>query len=388
MKALRWYDSRKVRVEEVPEPRIEDPKDAIVKVTSTSICGSDIHLYDGFVNTLEKGDILGHEFMGEVVEIGAEVRKLRVGDRVVCSFTISCGECEYCRKGYFSLCHVSNPNAGMQEKFLGGHTAAIYGYSHMFGGLSGGQAEFVRVPFADMGALKVASHLKDEQVLFLSDIFPTGYMAAENCMLQGGETVAVWGCGPVGQFAIRSAFMLGAARVIAIDQVPERLAMARAAGADTLNFDEVKVHEVLMEMTRGHGPDACIDAVGMEAHEGGFIGRYDKIKQLLRLETDRPFALRQAIMACRKGGVLSVIGAYAGLADKIPIGAMFNKSLTVRNGQCNVQKYWAGLLAKIESGAIDPSFIVTHHMHLDDAAAGYEAFTEKKDGCIKIILNP
>jgi len=388
MKALRWYDSKKVRVEDAPDPRIEHPKDAIVKVTSTAICGSDIHLYDGFVNTLEKGDILGHEFMGEIVEAGPEVRSLKPGDRVVCSFTISCGECEYCRKGYFSLCHVSNPNARMQETFLGGHTAAIYGYSHMFGGFSGGQAEFVRVPFADQGALKVPSHLKDEQVLFLSDIFPTGFMAAENCMLQGGETVAIWGCGPVGQFAIRSALMLGARRVIAIDRLPERLAMAKAAGAEVLNFETDKIHDALMEMTRGHGPDACIDAVGMEAHEGGLIGTYDKVKQVMRVETDRPFALRQAIMACRKGGVLSVIGAYGGLADKIPLGAMFNKALTVRNGQCNVQKYWQGLLEKVVTGAIDPAFVITHRLRLSEAAEGYETFTEKKDGCIKIVLKP
>ncbi len=388
MKALRWYDSKKVRVEDAPDPRIEHPKDAIVKITSTAICGSDIHLYDGFVTTLEKGDILGHEFMGEIVETGPEVRTLKAGDRVVCSFTISCGECEYCRKGSYSLCHVSNPNASMQEKFLGGHTAGIYGYSHMFGGFSGGQAEFVRVPFADQGALKVPSTLVDEQVLILSDIFPTGFMAADNCMLRGGETVAVWGCGPVGQFAIRSAFMLGAARVIAIDRLPERLAMAKAAGAETLSFETDKIHDALMEKTRGHGPDACIDAVGMEAHEGGLIGKYDKAKQIMRMETDRPFALRQAIMACRKGGVLSVIGAYAGLADKIPIGAMFNKALTVRNGQCDVQRYWQRLLEKVESGAIDPTFVITHRLPLAEAANGYETFTEKKDGCVKIVLKP
>ncbi len=388
MKALRWYDSRKVRVEDAPDPRIQDPKDAIVKITSTAICGSDIHLYDGFVATLEKGDILGHEFMGEVMEIGSEVRTLKVGDRVVCSFTISCGKCEYCRRGEFSLCHVSNPNARMQEKFLGNHTAGIYGYSHMFGGFAGGQAEYARVPYADHGTLKVSSALTDDQVLFLSDIFPTGFMAAENCMLKGGETVAVWGCGPVGQFSIRSAFMLGAQRVIAIDRLPERLEMARQAGAETLDFGEAKIHDALMEMTRGHGPDACIDAVGMEAHEGGVIGKYDKVKQIMRVETDRPFAFRQAIMACRKGGVVSVIGAYAGLADKIPLGAMFNKALTVRNGQCHVQKYWKGLLEKVEAGSIDPSFVITHPTPLAEAAEAYETFTEKKDGCIKVVLKP
>src|SRR5690606_20741380 len=288
MKALRWYDSRDVRVEDAPDPEIRDPRDVILKVTATTICGSDLHLYDGFVPTLEKGDILGHEFMGEVVEIGAQIRKVKVGDRVVASFPISCGECDYCRKGYFSLCHVSNPNKDMQHKFLGNHTAAIYGYSHMFGGVPGGQAEYVRVPYADVGTLKIPSTIPDEKALFLSDILPTGYNAAENCALRGGETVAVWGCGPVGQFSIRSAFLMGAQRVIAIDHVPYRLEQARAAGAETLNFDDIKVHDALMEMTRGHGPDACIDAVGMEAHEGGFIGMYDKVKQLMRLETDRP----------------------------------------------------------------------------------------------------
>ncbi|MDB5103622.1 MAG: Alcohol dehydrogenase GroES domain protein [Fibrobacteres bacterium] len=388
MKALRWYDSRDVRMEDAPDPRISDPKDAILRVTSTSICGSDLHLYDGFVATLEKGDILGHEFMGEVMEVGAAVKSVRPGDRVVVAFPVSCGECVYCQKGQFSLCHNSNPNKDLQHKFLGNHTAAIYGYSHMFGGLPGGQAQFVRVPYADIGMLKVPSALPDEKVLFLSDIFPTGYNAAENCDLKGGETVAVWGCGPVGQFSIRSAFLLGAERVIAIDHVPERLEMAKKAGAITLNFDEVKVHDQLMEMTRGHGPDACIDAVGMEAHEGGFIGMYDKIKQVARLQTDRPFVLRQAIMACRKGGVVSVMGAYGGFGDKIPLGAMFNKALTIRQCQAHVQKYWHKLLDMVESGAIDPSFVVSHRMPLSETVEGYKMFLEKRDGCTKIVLKP
>jgi threonine dehydrogenase-like Zn-dependent dehydrogenase len=388
MKALRWYDSRDVRVEDVSEPRIEDPKDALVKVTSTTICGSDLHLYNGFVATLEKGDILGHEFMGEVMEVGSAVQNLKAGDRVVCAFPIACGECAYCRAGNFSLCHNSNPNKDLQHKFFGNHTAAIYGYSHMFGGISGGQAEFVRVPYADVGALPIPPELPDEKVLFLSDIFPTGYMAADNCGLRGGETVAVWGCGPVGQFCIRSAFMLGAERVIAIDHVPHRLTMARAGGAEIVNFDEVKVHDALLEMTRGHGPHACIDAVGMEAHEGGFIGMYDKVKQVMRLETDRPFVLRQAIMACRKGGVLSVIGAYGGLGDKIPLGAMFNKAISIRQGQAHVQKYWRMLLEKIAMGEIDPSFVITHRMPLAKAVEGYKTFLEKQDGCMKVILNP
>jgi threonine dehydrogenase-like Zn-dependent dehydrogenase len=388
MKALRWYDSRDVRVEDAPDPGLQDPKDALIRITSTTICGSDLHLYDGFVATLEKGDILGHEFMGEVMEVGSAVKNLRPGDRVVASFPISCGECVYCRKGQFSLCHNSNPKKELQHKFLGNHTAAIYGYSHMFGGIAGGQAEFVRVPYADVGTLKIPSHLPDEKVLFLSDIFPTGYQAALNCELKGGETVAIWGSGPVGQFAIRSAFLLGAERVIAIDHVPERLERARAAGAKTLNFDEVKVHDALMELTRGHGPDACIDAVGMEAHEGGFIGMYDKVKQLMRVETDRPFALRQAIMACRKGGVLSIIGAYGGLGDKIPLGAMFNKALNIHECQAHVQAHWQKLLDLIEAGAIDPSFVISHRMPLAEAAEAYRMFLEKRDGCMKILLKP
>ena len=388
MKALRWYDSRDVRVEEVPEPRIQDPRDAIVKITATTICGSDLHLYDGFVPTLQKGDILGHEFMGEVIAVGSALTDLRVGDRVVAAFPIACGQCEYCRKGEFSLCHASNPNWNMQDKFLGNHTAAIYGYSHMFGGIPGGQAELARVPFADVGLLKVPASLPDEKVLFLSDVVPTGWQAAYNCGLQGGETVAVWGAGPVGQFAIRSAFLQGAGRVIAIDHVPERLALAEKAGAVPLNFDEAKVHDVLMEMTRGHGPDACIDAVGMEAHEGGFIGMYDKVKQIMRIQTDRPFALRQAIMACRKGGTLSIIGAYGGLGDKIPLGAMFNKALVVRQCQAHVQRHWGNLLERIAAGELDPSFAVSHRMSLSEAPEGYKMFLEKRDGCMKILLRP
>jgi threonine dehydrogenase-like Zn-dependent dehydrogenase len=388
MKALRWYDSRDVRVEDVPDPGILDPRDAIVKVTATTICGSDLHLYDGFVATLEKGDILGHEFMGEVMEVGGSVKGVRVGDRVVAAFPIACGECVYCQRGEFSLCHNSNPNANLQEKFLGNHTAAIYGYSHMFGGIAGGQSEFVRVPYADVGLLKVPASLSDEQVLFLSDIVPTGWQAALNAGIKGGETVAVWGAGPVGQFAIRSAFLQGAERVIAIDHVPERLALAGKAGAIPVNFDEAKVHDVLMEMTRGHGPDACIDAVGMEAHEGGFIGMYDKVKQVMRVQTDRPFALRQAIMACRKGGTLSIIGAYGGLGDKIPLGAMMNKALVIRQCQAHVQSHWGKLLEMIAGGKLDPSFAVSHRMRLSEAPEGYKMFLEKRDGCMKILLRP
>jgi threonine dehydrogenase-like Zn-dependent dehydrogenase len=388
MKALRWFDSRDVRVENVPEPKLIDGKDAIVRVTATTICGSDIHLYDGFVATLQKGDILGHEFMGEIVEVGRDVKTLRMGDRIVAAFPIACGECEYCRAENYSLCHTSNPNKEMQHKFFGNHTAAIYGYSHMFGGIPGGQAEYVRVPYADVGALKVPASVSDEKALFLSDIVPTGWTAAMNCGLRGGEIVAVWGCGPVGQFAIRSAFLQGAERVIAIDHVPERLALAKQGGAEPLNFDEVKVHDMLMEKTRGHGPHACIDAVGMEAHEGHFIGMYDKVKQLMRLETDRPFVFRQAIQACRKGGTVSVIGAYGGLADKIPLGSVFNKGLTIRGNQAHVQKYWRSLLGMIEGGTLDPSFIVSHRMPLAQAAEGYKLFLQKRDGCMKIVLRP
>jgi threonine dehydrogenase-like Zn-dependent dehydrogenase len=388
MKALRWYDSRDVRIEDAPDPRIEDPKDAILRITASTICGSDLHLYNGFVPTLKKGDILGHEFMGEVMEVGSAVKSLKAGDRVVASFPISCGECLYCQKGEFSLCHNSNPNKEMQHKMLGNHTAAIYGYSHMFGGIPGGQAQFVRVPYADVGTLKIPAGIPDEKALFLSDIVPTGWNAAANCHLKGGETVAVWGCGPVGQFSIRSAFLQGAERVIAIDHVPERLAMAEAAGARVINFDKEKVHDVLMEMTRGHGPEACIDAVGMEAHEGTFIGMYDKVKQIMRMETDRPFALRQAIMACRKGGVLSVIGAYGGLGDKIPLGAFFNKGLTIRGCQAHVQQYWKKLLEMIETGALDPSVVVTHRMGLTEAVDGYKMFLEKREGVMKILLKP
>ena len=388
MKALRWYDSRDVRVEDAPEPKIQDPRDAIVRVTSSSICGSDLHLYGGFVATLKKGDILGHEFMGEVAEVGRDVRKVKIGDRVVVAFPIACGECEYCRREEYSLCHESNPNRSLQHKVFGNHTAAIYGYSHMFGGIPGGQAEYVRVPFADVGTLKVPPSLPDEKVLFLTDVLPTGWQAAVNCDLKGGETVAVWGCGPVGQFAIRSARMLGAERVIAIDHVPERLELARRGGAEPVNFDDAKIHDHLMEATRGHGPHACIDAVGMEAHEGGFIGMYDKVKQVMRLETDRPFVLRQAIQACRKGGTVSIIGAYGGLADKIPLGSLMNKGLTVRGCQAHVQKFWRGLLEKIEAGTLDPSFAATHRMPLAEAAEGYDFFLKKREGVQKIVLKP
>ncbi|HYG24420.1 MAG TPA: zinc-dependent alcohol dehydrogenase [Verrucomicrobiae bacterium] len=389
MKAVCWYGKKDVRVEEVPDPEILNPRDAIIKVSSTAICGSDLHLYGGFVPTMEKGDILGHEFMGEVVETGPGVKNLKNGDRVVVPFPISCGNCYFCKQSLFSLCENSNPNSVMAEKMWGQSPAGIFGYSHLTGGYAGGQAEYVRVPFADVGPIKIENGFTDEQVLFLSDIFPTGYMAAENCNIRPGDTIAVWGCGPVGQFAIRSAFLLGAERVIAIDHVPERLRMAKEGGAETIDCDLVdSVVEMLKEMTGGRGPDACIDAVGMEAHGHGVQHVYDRAKQAMMLENDRPIALREAIMACRSGGTLSVPGVYGGLVDKIPFGAIMNRSLTVKTGQTHVQRYLRPLLERIEKGEIDPSFVVTHHMSLDDAPEGYETFRSKRDECIKIVMKP
>lgn len=389
MKATCWYGKHDVRVNEVPDPEILNPRDAIVKITSTAICGSDLHLYDAFVPTMEKGDILGHEFMGEVVELGSAVNNLAVGDRVVVPFPISCGNCFFCKQGMFSLCENSNPNAVLAEKMWGHSPAGIFGYSHLTGGYAGGQAEYARVPFADVGPIKIENGFTDDQVLFLSDIFPTGYMAAENCNIQGGDTVAVWGCGPVGQFAIRSAFLLGAERVIAIDRIPERLRMAEAGGAETINYNEVdSVLEVLKEKTGGRGPDACIDAVGMEAHGHGAQYAYDRAKQAMMLETDRPIALREAIMACRNGGTLSVPGVYGGFVDKIPLGSIMNRSLTIKTGQTHVQRYTRPLLERIEKGEIDASFVVTHHLSLDEAPDGYDIFRNKEDECIKVVLKP
>lgn len=388
MKALCWNGSGKVRIDTVPEPRILNARDAIVKVTSTAICGSDLHLYNGFIPTVERGDILGHEFMGEVVELGTGVSNLKVGDRVVVPFPIACGGCQSCHEGLFSLCENSNPNAWMAEKFWGHSPCGIFGYSHMLGGYAGGQAEYVRVPFADIGPLKVPSGLTDEQVLFLSDIFPTGYMGAEMCNIRPGDVVAVWGAGPVGQFAIASARMLGAERVIAIDRFPYRLDIARnRAGATmTLNYEHVDVLEALAELTGGRGPDACIDAVGMEAHGHGLEYAYDRTKQAIKAETGRPIALRQAIRACKNGGVVSISGVYGGFIDKFPIGAVVNRSLTIRSGQCHVHRYLKPLLERIEQGDIDPSFIITHRMSLDDAPAGYETFMRKEQECLKVVL--
>jgi threonine dehydrogenase-like Zn-dependent dehydrogenase len=337
---------------------------------------------------MQSGDIMGHEFMGEVVELGSEVKNLKKGDRVIIPFTISCGSCFFCNRDLWSLCDNSNPNAGLAEKMFGHSPAGLFGYSHLTGGYAGGQAEYARVPFADVGPLKIPDGLSDEQVLFLTDIFPTGYMAAENCDIQPGDTVAVWGCGPVGQFAIRSAFMLGADRVIAIDRIPERLQMAAAAKAEIINYEEIDAGEAVTEMTGGRGPDSCIDAVGMEAHGTGLDALYDKAKQAVRLESDRPTALRQVILACRKGGTVSIPGVYGGFVDKVPLGAAFNKGLTLKMGQTHVHRYLRPLLDRVQKGEIDPSFVITHRMKLDEAPHAYEIFKQKKDNCIKVVLKP
>jgi threonine dehydrogenase-like Zn-dependent dehydrogenase len=389
MRANCWHGKGDVRIDEKKDPTIVHPRDAIVKVTLAAICGSDLHLYDGFVPTMEPGDILGHEFMGEVVALGNEVTNFAIGDRVVVAFPISCGQCFFCKRGLFSVCERSNQNKELAEKVWGHSPAGIYGYSHMLGGYAGGQSEYVRVPFADVDMLKIPDNLADEQVLFLSDIFPTGYMAAENCDIQQGDTIVVWGCGPVGQFAIRSAFLLGAGRVIAIDGIPERLAMAETGGAVTINHDETKnIIGALKEATEGRGPDACIDAVGMEAHEPGLIGVYDRLMQMTKLETDRPQVFRDAVMSVRNGGTVSVAGVYAGFVDKWPSGSFMNRSLTLRTGQTHVQRYMQPLLDRVQKGEIDPSFVITHRLSLDEAPAGYKMFRDKEDACIKVVLRP
>jgi len=397
MKAVCWQGAKKMEVETVPDPKILNPRDAIIKITSTAICGSDLHLYNGYNPTMKPGDIVGHEFMGEIVELGGAFKNgnihnkgksLAIGDRVVVPFTISCGSCFFCNRDLWSLCDNSNPNAWMAEAALGHSPSGLFGYSHLTGGYAGGQAEYARVPFADVGLFKIPDGLTDEQVLFFTDIFPTGYMAAENCDIEPGDTVAIWGCGPVGQFAIRSAFMLGAGRVIAIDRFPERLQMAKDGGAEVLNYEEVEVGEALKEMTGGRGPDSVMDAVGMEAHGLGLEGFYDKAKQAVRLETDRPNVLRQAIVACRKGGTVSVPGVYTGFVDKMPMGAFMNKGLTMKTGQTHVHRYLHKLLDHVQNGDIDPSFVITHTMPLEQAPHGYEIFCEKKDNCIKIVLKP
>jgi threonine dehydrogenase-like Zn-dependent dehydrogenase len=389
MKAVCWCGTGRLHVEDVPDPKILDPRDCILRVSSTAICGSDMHLYGGFIPTMMPGDILGHEFMGEVVEVGSAVKNLQVGDRVVNPFPIACGNCLHCKNEQYSLCENTNPNAWIAEKFFGHSPAGVFGYSHMLGGYAGGQAQYVRIPFADVGPIKVPTELSDEQVLFLSDIFPTGYMAAENCHIQPGHIVAVWGCGPVGLFAIASAYLLGAERVIAIDRFPERLRMAREqTKAETIDYSRYRVLDLLAEMTGGRGPDACIDAVGMESHAHGLAGVYDRVKQATLLETDRPHVLREAIFACRPGGTLSVPGVYGGFADKIPFGAIMNKGLTIRTGQTHVQRYLKPLLGRIERREIDPSFVVTHRVPLREAPQMYQTFRDKQHECIKVVLDP
>ena len=390
MRALVWHGKKDVRVETMPDPEIVKPRDAIVKVTSTAICGSDLHIYDGYIPTMRAGDILGHEFMGEVVDVGRENTRLKVGDRVVIPFTIACGNCFFCKRDFWSLCDNSNTTDGAEiASALYGYTpSGIFGYSHMLGGYAGGQAEYVRVPFADTGALVVPDGMEDEQVLFLTDIFPTGYMAAENCNVEPGDTVAVWGCGPVGQFAIRSLFMLGASRVIAIDHHPTRLAMAADAGAEPMNFEDTNILDALRETTGGRGPDACLDAVGMEAHGLTADNLVDRAKAAVMLATDRPHALRQMILACRKGGTISIAGVYGGVLDKVPMGAAFNKGLTFKMGQTHVQRYLKPLLERVQNGEIDPSFVISHRLPLDAAADGYRMFATRQNDVTKVVLKP
>jgi threonine dehydrogenase-like Zn-dependent dehydrogenase len=391
MKATCWMGRNTVEVEDVPDPKILNDRDAIVRITSTAICGSDLHLYDGYIPTMKRGDVLGHEFMGEVVEVGKGVSNLKEGDRVVVPFPIACGSCNACEAQLFSLCENSNPNARLAEKMFGFPTCGIFGYSHLTGGFAGGQAEYARVPFADVGPMKIENGIPDESVLFLTDVFPTGYMGAEFCDIEPGNVIAVWGAGPVGQFAAASAFMLGAERVILIDRFDYRMKIARdnIERLETLNYEDVdSVPEALKELTGGRGPDACIDAVGMEAHFHGPSYAYDRVKQALRQETERPFALREAIMSCRNGGIVSIMGVYGGLMDKFPIGAVMNRGLTIRAGQCHVHRYLRPLLRRIENGDIDPSFIITHKIPLSDAARGYELFKHKQDDCLKVVLKP
>ncbi|HVO62287.1 MAG TPA: zinc-dependent alcohol dehydrogenase [Terriglobales bacterium] len=391
MKAVCWMGIEKMSVENVPDPKILNPRDGIVKITSTCICGSDLHLYDGYIATMEQGDILGHEFMGEVVEVGPGVdrEKLKVGDRVVVPFTIACGKCFFCQNQLWSCCDNSNPNYWIAEQLMGSSPSGLFGYSHMTGGYAGGQAQYARVPFADVGPMKIPDGIPDEKVVFLTDIFPTGYMGAENCNIQPGDTVAIWGCGPVGQFAIRSAFMLGAERVIAIDRFPYRLRMAEQAGAEAINYEEVgDVVQTLKDMTFNIGPDSCMDAVGMEAHDHGLMFMMDRAKQALRMETDRPTVLRQCIQACRKGGTVSVPGVYGGFDDKIPMGAFMNKALTMKTGQTHMMRYMKPLLSRIQNGDIDPSFVISHRVPITHAPEMYKIFRDKQDSCTKVVLDP
>ncbi|MEA2778510.1 MAG: hypothetical protein QOK29_54 [Rhodospirillaceae bacterium] len=389
MKALCWHGKDDIRCDEIPDPKIEHPRDAIIKVTTCAICGSDLHLYNGFMLGMRSGDVMGHEFMGEVVEVGPENRKLRVGDRVVVPFTIVCGECEQCRRGNFSVCERTNRKKELAEKYFGHTTAGLFGYTHLTGGYQGGQAEYVRVPYADVGPVKIPDGLSDEQVLFLGDIFPTGWQAVVQCDIEPVDTVAIWGAGPVGQFCIRSAVLLGAKQVICIDRVPERLSMAEAGGAITINFEQDSVIERLNELTDGKGPEKCIDAVGLEAHATATLDSiYDRAKQALMLETDRPHVLREMMYVCRPAGVLSVPGVYGGLVDKIPFGAVMNKGLTIRTGQTHVNRWTDDLLRRVQEGQIDPSFVITHRVSLEDGPEMYSTFRDKRDGCIKVVLKP
>ncbi|WP_175945720.1 zinc-dependent alcohol dehydrogenase [Caballeronia sp. BCC1704] len=389
MKALIWQGKKDIRYETVPDPVIEHPRDAIIKVSTCAICGSDLHLFDGFMPGMESGDIMGHEFMGEVVEVGAGNSALKKGDRIVVPFTIVCGECDQCKRGNFSVCERSNRNKDVADKVFGHTTAGLFGYTHLTGGYPGGQAEYVRVPFADKTHVKIPDGLTDEQVLFLGDIFPTGWQAAVQCDIEPTDTVAIWGAGPVGQMAIRSAVLLGAKQVIAIDYIPERLAMARAGGATVINFKEESVLERLGELTQGKGPEKCIDAVGMESHATRSVdAMYDRAKQAVMLETDRPHVLREMIYVCRPAGTLSVPGVYGGLIDKIPFGAAMNKGLTWRMGQTHVNRWTDDLLKRIQDGQIDPSFVITHTVSLADGPGMYKTFRDKEDGCIKVVLKP
>ena len=390
MKATCWMGKKKMEVLDVPDPQILNQRDCIVKISSTAICGSDLHLYNAFIPFMEPGDIMGHEFMGEVVETGRNVKNLKVGDRVVVPFPIACGNCNACKAELYSCCENSNPNRAIPEKMMGHSPAGIFGYSHLTGGYAGGQAEYARVPFADVGPIKIPNGLTDDQVLFLSDILPTGWMGAEMANIKPGDVVAVWGCGPVGQFAIASAYLMGAERVYAIDRFPYRLQMAREkCGAITINYEEVEsVVETLTELTGGRGPDACIDAVGLEAHSHGLEYALDRTKQALKMTSDRIAAVRQAIMSCKNGGTVSIIGVYGGFVDKFPLGSVMNRSLTIRAGQCHVQKYMPTLLEKIQNGDIDPSFVITHRLGLDMAPDAYETFKHKQDECVKVVLEP
>ena len=390
MKALVWHGTADIRCDTGPDPTIEDGRDAIIKVTACAICGSDLHLYDHFMPGMKSGDIMGHETMGEVVEVGRDNKALKVGDRIVVPFTIICGQCDQCKRGNFSVCERTNRNAKLAEAAFGHTTAGLFGYTHLTGGYAGGQAEYLRVPFADATHIKVPRGLSDETLLFLSDIFPTGWQAAVQCDIQPEDTVAIWGCGPVGQMAIRSAILLGARRVIAIDRVPERLTMARAGGAETIDFDrESNVLARLNDMTGGKGPEKCIDSVGMEAHATTSLDAiYDRAKQAVMLESDRPHVLRQMIMACRPAGVLSIPGVDGGLIDKVPFGAAMNKGLTFRMGQTHVNRWSDDLLRRIEEGQIDPSFVITHTVGLEQGPEMYRTFRDKQDGCIKVVIKP